>query len=95
MFAGQGPTQHTQVTVPAGRRWVVRDVVAEGSVASGVGVSIGGVGFVCLLDLVAVAGAHYGHWEGRVVAYAGEILDVFAGDPSVFVIVTGYEFLDG
>lgn len=88
LFSGQGAS----VTVPAGRVWVLRDISVSGATIDAQ-ISVAGVGAVTALGGGGGESSENFHWQGRWVAYGGEVVQVFsAGADPVSYQITGYDF---
>jgi hypothetical protein len=94
LFGGTVDLERTVVSVPGGRRWVVRDVVGWHTEVARVYVA-GAAGTMLAHFLLAGDTTEwYGHWTGRQALYAGEPLSVWSYPAGAVVAVTGYSFDD-
>jgi hypothetical protein len=82
------------IAVPAGVKWVVRDIsgtIGDSSVQTSVDANKGAVSFFTHFEPGGLTGPRSFHWEGRVVLEASEILEFSTGGLSaVSVYVGGY-----
>lgn len=95
LYGGIPSTARTTVSVPVGRRWVVRDISCVGSHAAWVLISVGGVGYLAAVRCDLVQTQAVGRWQGYAVVHSGELLSIDL-DPAggFYVYISGYEFVD-
>lgn len=83
-------TSSAVYTVPAGAVVVIRDICvgAQSAPANAVAINLSGLAEVAAFD--AITQYQTGHWEGRAVAEAGQVISVDAITGTWTYIISGY-----
>lgn len=93
-FLGSIPAKAAVVvgTVPAGFVWVFRDMTIWQGASGPAGVQVvhQATG-LAMLSLSSPSGSDYAHWEGRVVANAGEGVQIYVPGLTATVCLNGYQ----
>jgi len=94
LFVGTVTQERSGTTVPAGLRWIVRDVVGWHSEQARIYVAGPAGSMIAHFVLAGDTTEWYGHWTGRQALYAGDPLAVWSFPAGAVVAVTGYSFAD-
>jgi hypothetical protein len=92
LFGVVSTTVGASATVPAGYRWVVRDIecITGGTGAVFIG-QISGVGEIWVLPIPSGAWSNLTQWHGHVVLNAGETINFSCSSGNGNVTVSGYQ----
>lgn len=88
----QGQGVNVSARVPAGHRWVLRDIVlSNNDVPAGSNLRVGGF-YVAVYNFPGVNTLV--RLDMRVVAYAGELVELSTLGPTTWATLSGYAFAD-
>jgi hypothetical protein len=90
---GTGASFSHVYTVPAGHRAVLRDLSATGYSGDNAAIALLVTGTTIAYHVFPAQYSFY-QWEGRIVAYAGEPVQLSSAGASVVAVLSGYLFAD-